>query len=327
MRVLVTGGAGFIGSHLTEKLIRENYKVLVVDNLKTIGGIPFINPKSKFIKGDLIDKKILKKIEKWKPKIIFHLAAQSGGESAYDNPKYDFMSNGFATHELCELSKKIKLKHFIYASSVAVYGSNPKKKINEKSPINPDSIYGVSKFAGEMFVKQVLKNTTVKTTILRIFNTYGPGENLNYFKKGMVSIYCGYIWKKKPIIVKGSLDRVRDITFIDDVIKVLMQTIKNTKLKKNEIINLSSGQSFTVKELLKEIILASGNSKYKIIVRGGTPGDSKLFHTSNSKLKERYPGIQFTSIKDGLKKYFNWINQVPNKKNLKKFHPFKILNS
>ena len=231
MRVLVTGGAGFIGSHLTEKLIRENYKVLVVDNLKTIGGIPFINPKSKFIKGDLTNKKILKKIEKWKPKIIFHLAAQSGGESAYDNPKYDLMSNGFATHELCELSKKIKLKHFIYASSVAVYGNSNKGKITEKSKINPDSIYGVSKYSGELFVNQILKDTKVKTTIFRIFNTYGPGENLNYIKKGMVSIYSHYIWKRKPIIVKGSLNRVRDITYIDDTIKILINTISNKRLK------------------------------------------------------------------------------------------------
>ena len=101
-------------------------------------------------------------------KIIFHLAAQSGGESAYDNPKYDLMSNGFATHELCELSKKIKLKHFIYANSVAVYGNSNKGKITEKSKINPDSIYGVSKYSGELFVNQILKDTKVKTTIFRI---------------------------------------------------------------------------------------------------------------------------------------------------------------
>ena len=118
-----------------------------------------------------------------------------------------------------------------------------------------------------MFVNQF--KTYCKNNNLRIFNTYVPGENLNYFKKGMVSIYCGYIWKKKPIIVKGSLNRVRDITFIDDVINILADTIKNKKLKKNEVINLSSGESFTVKKLLKEIIFASGNKKYKIIVTSG----------------------------------------------------------
>ena len=324
MRVLVTGGAGFIGSHLTEKLLRKNYKVLVVDNLKTIGGIPYINPKSKFIKGDLTNKKILKKIEKWKPKIIFHLAAQSGGESAYDNPKYDLMSNGFATHELCELSKKIKLKHFIYASSVAVYGNSNKGKITEKSKINPDSIYGVSKYSGELFVNQILKNTKIKTTIFRIFNTYGPGENLNYIKKGMVSIYSHYIWKKKPIIVKGSLNRVRDITYIEDTIKILINTIGNKKLKNKEVFNLSSAQNFKVRDLINEILKANKIKKYKIIVQSGTPGDSFAFKASNNKIKKKFKSIKFTPLKIGLKKYFEWINKIPNNKNLKNYHPFKM---
>ena len=125
MKVLVTGGAGFIGAHLVKKLIEKKYKVLVVDTLETIGGIPYIHPKCKFIRGDICDQKNLIKVRKWKPKIIYHLAAQSGGESAYDNPKRDYLTNGFGTYELCLLAKKLKVKKFIYTSSVAVYGSNP----------------------------------------------------------------------------------------------------------------------------------------------------------------------------------------------------------
>ena len=298
-KILVTGGAGFIGAHLTDALIRKKYKVLVVDNLKTIGGIKYIHPKSYFLKGDLLSNRILKKIEMWKPQIIFHLAAQSGGESAYDNPKYDFLSNGFATYKLCELAKKIKVKHLIYTSSVAVYGSNNKQKVTENSNINPDSIYGVSKYAAEMFIKQLLKNTKTKTTIFRLFNTYGPGENLNYTKKGMVSIFSSYVWRKKPIIVKGSLNRVRDITYINDCVKVLTESVKNNRLKKNEIMNLSSGQKFTVKKLIQQILLASHKKKYRIIVKSGTPGDSAIFHASNKKLKKKFHNIKFTSIQLG----------------------------
>lgn len=198
MKVLVTGGAGFIGAHLVKKLLDNNHKVLVFDNLSSIGGILFKNPKSQFIKGDLTRSKDIKKIESWKPEVIYHLAAQSGGESAYLNPKKDYMTNGYGTLNLCKIAKKIKVKHFIYTSSVAVYGSNH-KKINELSAINPDSIYGVSKFAGEMFINQELKNTKIRYTIFRVFNTYGPGENLNYLKKGMVSIYASYVWKKNQL--------------------------------------------------------------------------------------------------------------------------------
>ena len=86
-------------------------------------------PKSFFVKGDILDNKVLNKIKKWKPQIIYHIAAQSGGESAYDDPKYDYLSNGYGTYLLSVLAEKIKIKHFIYASSVAVYGSNKNKKI------------------------------------------------------------------------------------------------------------------------------------------------------------------------------------------------------
>ncbi len=110
MRILVTGGAGFIGSHLVSKLLANNHKVLIFDNLSSIGGILFKNLKSQFIKGDLTISKDIKKIEKWRPEIIYHLTAQSGGESTYLNPKKDYLTNGFGTLNLCKIAKKKKLK-------------------------------------------------------------------------------------------------------------------------------------------------------------------------------------------------------------------------
>lgn len=322
-KILVTGGAGFIGAHLVKKLLEEKHKILIFDNLSTIGGIKYINKNCKFIKGNIENPKDVKKIAKWKPEIIFHLAAQSAGESAYSNPKNDYLSNGFGTYNLCVLAKKINIKHFIYTSSVAVYGSSLKnKKINEKTSIKPDSIYGISKYAGEMFINLELKKTKIKTTILRVFNTYGPGEDLNFLKKGMVSIYSSYVWRNKPIIVKGSLDRVRDITYIDDVVNVLCKTMHNKRLKKNELINLSSANSLTVKRLINEIILASKKKNIKIVVVKDTPGDSKIFHANNQKLLKLYPSFKFMNIKEGLKKYFDWINSLPVVKNLDDYHPF-----
>ena len=287
MKVLVTGGAGFIGAHLVKKLIEKKYKVLVVDTLETIGGIPYVHPKCKFIRGDICDQKNLIKVRKWKPKIIYHLAAQSGGESAYDNPKRDYLTNGLGTYELCLLAKKLKVKKFIYTSSVAVYGSNPSKKILENTKIKPDSIYGISKYVGEMFINQTLKNTGIQTLIFRVFNTYGPGENLNFIKKGMVSIYCSYLWKKKPILVKGSLKRFRNYQYIDDVVNILILSLKNKHLNKNETINISNGNCTTVKDLLKKIFKLNNFKKYKIIKKGSTKGDSFGYNASNRLLKKK----------------------------------------
>ena len=185
-KILITGGAGFIGAHLTYKLgSNKKNKIMVVDMLLDKGGISYLNPKNKFIKGNITNKNVLKKIEKWKPDVIYHLAAQSGSEGAYDNPKEDLLTNAYGTYLLANIAKKIRCKKFIYTSTVAVYGSN-EKIINEKTKIQPDSIYGISKYTGELFLRQALTNTSIKTYIFRVFNTYGPGENLNKFFERMV---------------------------------------------------------------------------------------------------------------------------------------------
>ena len=175
-----------------------------------------------------------------------------------------------------------------------------------------------------MFIKQVLYSTNIKTTIFRIFNTYGPGENLNFLKKGMISIYCSYVWRNKPIIVKGSLKRFRNYQYIEDVVNILLKSIKNKNLAKNEIFNLSSGVCTTVTSLIKLILKIKNRPNYKIIVkRKGTPGDSFGFHASNNYLKKKFNNYKFFSLEDGLIKYFKWIDSIPSEKNLKYFHPLK----
>ena len=324
MKILVTGGAGFIGAHLVKRLIDLKHDVLSVDSMQTIGGIPYIHPKSKFIKGNILESKTLKKIKNWKPEIIYHIAAQSGGESAYDDPKNDYLSNGYGTYLLCLLAKEIKIKKLIYTSSVAVYGSNMQKKIYENTKINPDSIYGVSKYVGEMFIRQILKKTKTQTLIFRVFNTYGPGEDLNFLKKGMVSIYSSYLWKNKPILVKGSLNRFRNYQYIDDIINILVLSLKNKSLKKNEIINLSTAKAVTVKNLLKIIFKINNKKNHKIKETTGTPGDSFGFDSSNKYLKSKFKNYRFISLEKGLKLYFKWIKKVPVVKDLRKYHPFKM---
>jgi UDP-glucose 4-epimerase len=324
MKILVTGGAGFIGAHLVKRLIDLKHDVLSVDSMQTIGGIPYIHPKSKFIKGNILESQTLKKIKNWKPEIIYHIAAQSGGESAYDDPKNDYLSNGYGTYLLCVLAQEIKIKKFIYTSSVAVYGSNMQKKIYENTKINPDSIYGVSKYVGEMFIRQILKKTKIQTLIFRVFNTYGPGEDLNFLKKGMVSIYSSYLWRNKPILVKGSLNRFRNYQYIDDIINILVLSLKNKSLKKNEIINLSTAKAVTVKNLLKIIFKINNKKNHKIKETTGTPGDSFGYDASNKYLKSKYKYYKFISLEKGLKLYFKWIKKVPVVKDLRKYHPFKI---
>lgn len=323
-RVLITGGSGFIGAHLTEKLIKLGHKVLNVDLLRTQGGIPFINKKSKFIKGNISNKKTILKIKNWRPQIIYHLAAQSASETAYDDPKFDILTNCYGTYLISELAKKIKVKKFIYTSSVAVYGNSKNKTLEENSNIDPDSIYGVSKYASELFVKQNLKGTSTEIIIFRICNIYGPGENLNNQKKGMISIYSSYIWKKKTILIKGSLNRFRDFMYVDDCANILSKAL-NIKVKNYlEIINLSFGDKYKVKEIIKLLIKASGKKNYRYRRSTQTPGDSFGFHASGKKLKKIFKFKSLKKLEEGLKHYFNWINKIPTNSSLKKYHPYQI---
>lgn len=319
-KILITGGAGFIGAHLAN-ILNKNNKIMIVDNFENKGAIPYVKKTHKLIRGNILDKKVLNNIKLWKPDIIYHLAAQSGGEGAYDDPKKDFISNGFGTYLIANLAREINCKYFIYASSVAVYGTT-KKKLSENSKINPDSIYGISKYIGEMYINQILKKTKTKVRIFRIFNTYGPGENLENLKKGMVSIYCSFIWKKKPILVKGSLNRFRNLTYVFDCVNILAQSINNKKLKNFEILNLTNGKKVIVKDLIKTILKINNLKKWKVIKKKSTPGDSFGTSASNKKLKQKFNNYNFVSLNDGLRKYFEWIKVIDGKK-ISDCHPYQ----
>ena len=320
--ILITGGNGFLGAYLAKKL-ENKYNIYVVDNNKSIGGINYINPNVNFIKSDITNIKLYKKLKKIKFDTVYHLAAQSAGESAYDDPEYDIITNSYGTYLIAKFCSDNNVRKLIYTSTVAVYG-NKHGLIKENASITPDSIYGASKYTGELLLKQVLKKSKVNFTIFRVFNVYGPGENLNFLKKGMVSIYLSYVWKKKPIIVKGSLDRYRDLTFISDTIDALV-IARTNKNAKNQTYNLSSGSKIKVRELLTRIKkIFKIPSNYPILVEKNTPGDSFGYHACNKKISKDLKWKPKITLNKGLSEYFKWIKSLPITDNLKNHHPFVV---
>ena len=174
-----------------------------------------------------------------------------------------------------------------------------------------------------MFVKQLLFKSKTKVRIIRIFNTFGPGQNILNLKKGMVGIYSYYVWAKKPIVVKGSLKRFRNLVFIDDCVKILFKCLNNKRLKKFETINLTSAKKTTVKELINSILKINNLKDYPIRIKKGTKGDSFGFNSNNKLLKKNFYRFKFTSLNTGLSIFFNWISQL-NTKNIKNSHPLKL---
>lgn len=310
---IVTGGAGFIGSHLARRLIERGDEIFVLDDLSTgfqrnvPEGAVFYQVDVGSI-NDLLDLKFPDKID-----IIYHLAGQSSGEASFDDPLRDIKSNYIATYNILKLAEIKHCQRFIFTSSMSVYGEigNGYITVNEMHGCNPISYYGCNKLASEKLINIFIEKTGIKPTIFRLFNVYGPGQNMNNLKQGMVSIYMSYLMKDVPIIVKGSLDRFRDFIYVDDVVDGLIRSELSEKTF-GEVFNIGTGQATTVLELLQTLLKTFQKDDFNrwIVVERNTPGDIKGFTADISKLKATIEWEPRYDIERGMAEMKAWIDQT-----------------
>lgn len=291
-RILITGGCGFIGHHLTYALAKKNYEVHVID--KKI--FNKINSKNiKYFKGDIKNPKTFDR-HKYMYSAVFHLAAQSSARISEEKFKEGIETNFIGTLNLCNWAKSIKPKKIIFSSSMAVYRTS-NFPLDEKSELKPTSVYGKSKIASEQMITE-LQKYNIKTQITRLFNVYGPGQNYKNLKQGMVSIYSYYAVFSKKIKVTGTLNRFRDFIYITDVVNIYLKLLK---IDQNLLINVASGNKITVENLIKSICLISKinfNNSVKIIsshdgdVFGTYANVKKLYKFYRPKVKLK-KGLQY----------------------------------
>lgn len=199
---LVTGAAGFIGAAIAKNLIAEGNQVVTIDILST--GIKENIPKGAiFIYGNTYDKNVIKQLRKYHFDGIYHMAGQSSGEISCEDPIYDLNSNVSSTLLLLDYCKNYNCKRFIYASSMSVYGDENVCPVRECDELKPKSFYGVGEIASEHYMRLYSMQYGIKCTALRFNNTYGPGQNMDNLKQGMVSIYLAMAIKNRHILVKG----------------------------------------------------------------------------------------------------------------------------
>lgn len=299
INILITGVAGFIGSKLAAKLL-ENKKFVIygIDNFST--GYKYNIPKNvKFIKGDLSNPKILNNL-KIKCDYIFHFAGQSSAEKSFEDPITDIKNNTLSTINLIDFAIKKKIKKIIYASSMSVYGNSKKGFFSESDQLKPLSCYGVSKKTSEAYLELFKKK--VPYVILRLFNVYGPGQDLQNLKQGMVSIFISQALRKKEITVKGKLTRFRDFVPISLVTSVCIKLINNKF--KNEIFNVGIGKKKTINNLLKIIFRSTGNKKVKI--SKNTPGDQYGAYANNKKIIRKLKIKPQDNFNIDIKDFIDW---------------------
>ena len=244
MKVVVTGGAGFIGSHLTEYLVKKHQNVTIVDNLKNgkLKNIKNVKKDIKFVKIDILDYNSLKEIVKNCDCVFHHAALTSVPESFTDSKNYH-KTNVTGTENILKLAKKFNFK-VIFASSAAVYGNQkqiPIKENAKKYPLNP---YGITKLKAEQLCKKYAEKG-VSVIVLRYFNVYGLRQNDNY--AGVISKFLKNILKNKPPTINGDGLQIRDFVYVEDVCDANFLAMKSNV--KHTFLNIGTGKTKSIKQL------------------------------------------------------------------------------
>ncbi len=313
MRYFITGSAGFIGSHLCERLVSQEHDVTGLDNFdpfysrkvkeSNLAGLTK-NKNFKSVEGDIRDEKLADKLfSKNKFDCIIHLAAKAGVRPSIEDPLGYNDVNVNGTVVLLEAARKHNIKNFIFASSSSVYGNNLKVPFSETDNVdNPVSPYAATKKAGELVCYTYHSLYNINMTCLRFFTVYGPRQRPDL----AIHKFCRLIEDGKPIPVFGDGSMERDFTYIDDIIDGVMASIE--KCKGYEIYNLGESRPVRLDRLIAEIEKVLGK-KAIIDRRPNQPGDVKRTFADISKAKKVLGYNPKTEITDGLAKFVQWFRQ------------------
>ena len=307
-KIIITGGLGYLGSNIAKRLIKEGFEVIILDNFLSNTCNKVL--RSKIIKCDITNYDKLKKIKQKNIYAVLHLAAQSSGPKSIENPDLDVKLNILGTVNVLKFCKENKIKKFIFASSFTVYG-DPKSSVmlKESDECRPKSLYGISKYTCEQYIKILCKKYSINWIILRMFNVYGPGQDLNRKDQGIVSIYLSYIKDGNYLPVKGSLKRFRDLIYLDDVVSAWIICLKKNKIK-NQIFNLGSGKKTYIGDLINEIIkIYDKKGKVRIKQIEPTHGDIKGCYANISLIKKKLNFYPKFSLKRGLDLFKSWADK------------------
>ncbi len=310
MKIVVTGGAGFIGSHLVDKLIVKGHKVLILDDFSG-GSLENCNKKAKLVKVDIRNfKKIDKILSEYKPDVIYHLAANAAENKAQFSP-VDITSRNFdGSIKVLTAGIRSGMKKFIFTSSIAVYGSL-QIPFKEKDTPKPEDLYGISKLAFEDALKILSKIHNFDFVVARPHNVYGPRQNMKDPYRNVVTIFMNSILANKPYYIYGKGNQKRCFSYIDDVVDALVKCLGN---KVNGMtFNIGSDNVYTVNELAN-LISKISNSKINPIHLPERPQEVKEA-ISDHRLSKKYLAYKDrTDLEKGLIKTWGWAKKKGHQK-------------
>lgn len=301
-RVLVTGGAGFIGSHLVDRLVSEGLEVVVLDNLQTGSLSNILQHKEKknfhFIHGDIRDCDLVKNVVR-DVDAILHEAANVSVPQSIKIPTLVNSVNVDGTLNLLEASLNSNVKCFVYASSCAVYGNAENLPIKEDSELNPLSPYGASKLAAESYMKVFHKVFGLRTVCLRYFNAYGPKQAHGPYS-GVITHLIDRAARNLSPVIFGDGEQTRDFVHVRDIVEATMLALKNRGIA-GEVFNVATGVATTIDQLARILLKVTHKTQLRLIHTKPRKGDIKHSVADISKARKKLHYEPRVPLKEGLK--------------------------
>lgn len=309
-KVLVTGGAGFIGSHVVEKLIEKGYKVAVVDNLSTGKKDNIKGCEVEFYHCDITDAlHLFQVVETFQPDYIIHLAAQVSVTESVKNITYDSMVNIQGSVNVIEAAKKYNIKRIVFSSTAAVYGNPEYLPIDINHKTEPTSPYGLAKYTVEQYLKLAYELYELDYTILRYSNVYGPRQD-SKGEGGVVAIFSDKLSNHERPIIYGDGNQTRDFVYVKDVAEANVLSLKNNR---NGIYNVSTCERISINDLLNTMFEAI-NSPIKPIYKEERKGDIKHSILDNHQTRHFIGWFPNIFLKEGIKSTIEYYLQTIVKK-------------
>ncbi|HJN58457.1 MAG TPA: NAD-dependent epimerase/dehydratase family protein [Nitrososphaerales archaeon] len=300
VKVLVTGGGGFIGSHLVDELQSNGYETVILDTV-----INYKNEKAEYINGSILDKKLIGNIID-DIDIVYHLAASFGHKLSMENPIMDMEINVRGTLNLLEMCKNSSIKRIVYASSSAIFGDPKEFPINENSPLDPLTPYSVSKLSGEFYTMIYHQIYNLPATSIRLFNIYGPREYPSSYR-GVTSRFLFQIMSGKSIKIFGSGEETRTLTFVKDAAQGFLKAGTN-KDAVGECFNIAGIKEVSVNELI-ELLFKVTNKRVEIIHEKSRLGETSRRFTSIEKSKRILGYNPQYDLEKGLGLAYEWFQE------------------
>ena len=297
MNICVTGGAGFIGSHLVDRLIHDGHTVLVIDNLSS-GNKEFVNPKAQFIEMDIRDSNLSSIICEFKPEYIFHEAAQTEVSVSMNNPKLDCDVNLMGLINVLDAAVTCGVKKLLMPSSAAIYGNLDTLPLDESMIGTPTSFYGLTKLTTEHYLRIYHEAYGLNYICYRYSNVYGPRQG-NGGEGGVISIFNRLIVEGKPLTVYGDGEQTRDFIYVEDVVEANIKAMGNTSC--TGIYNVSTNTGTSVNELITRFRSISG-ADFMVHYEDERIGDIKHSRLSNAKAERDFGFVASTTLDEGLQK-------------------------